>query len=136
MKRYDYNTIFPNHFLRGSHGKLYGRSDSAFRLHSRRRANTERGKGRPLYATTNNIYSLWLTRAAVEQHGICFLDSDILFEPDIIRLCLHEGHDNCLVLKSGMTPGAEEIKMRTDARAGVREIGMEIDTLEDLEPAR
>jgi choline kinase len=80
-----------------------------------------------LYATTNNIYSLWLTRAAVERHGMLLLDSDILFDPGIIRLCLEAGHDNCLALKSGTALGAEEIKVRTDARGVIREISKEVD---------
>jgi choline kinase len=81
----------------------------------------------PLYVTTNNIYSLWLTRAAVERHSMLLLDSDILFDPDIIRLCLDSGHDSCLALKSGMPLGAEEIKVRTDAHGVVREISKEVD---------
>jgi choline kinase len=81
----------------------------------------------PLYATTNNIYSLWLTRAAVERHSMLLLDSDILFDPDIVRLCLDSGHDSCLALKSGIPLGAEEIKVRTDVHGVVREISKEVD---------
>jgi len=81
----------------------------------------------PLHASTNNIYSLWLTRTAVERHSMLLLDSDILFDPDIIRMCLDSGHANCLALKSGTRLGAEEIKVRTDAHGVVREISKEID---------
>ena len=33
------------------------------------------------YASTNNIYSLWLTRPYVDKEDILLLDSDILFDP-------------------------------------------------------
>jgi choline kinase len=81
----------------------------------------------PLYSSTNNIYSLWLTRALVEGKRMLLLDSDILFDPDIIRLCLESGHDTCLAVKSGMPLGAEEIKVRTDAYGLITQIGKEID---------
>jgi choline kinase len=80
-----------------------------------------------LYATTNNIYSLWQTRTAIERHSILLLDSDILFDPDIIRLCLNSGHVNCLALKSGIILGTEEIKVRTDAHGVVKEISKEVE---------
>ena len=42
------------------------------------------------YASTNNIYSLWLTRPYVDKEDILLLDSDILFDPQIVAklLCL------------------------------------------------
>jgi choline kinase len=80
----------------------------------------------PQYAITNNIYSLWLARAAVEPRGLLLLDSDILFDADIIRLCMDAEYDNCLALKSGMPLGPEEIKVRTDACGVVREIGKDV----------
>ena len=36
------------------------------------------------YASTNNIYSLWLTRPYVDKEDILLLDSDILFDPQIV----------------------------------------------------
>ena len=38
------------------------------------------------YASTNNIYSLWLTRPYVDKEDILLLDSDILFDPQIVAI--------------------------------------------------
>ena len=40
------------------------------------------------YASTNNIYSLWLTRPYVDKEDILLLDSDILFDPQIVAKLL------------------------------------------------
>src|SRR5271154_1383723 len=39
----------------------------------------------PLYATTNNIYSLWLARSHLEADDTLLLESDIIFEPEVLR---------------------------------------------------
>src|SRR5574344_2309408 len=42
----------------------------------------------PDYPTTNNIYSLWLTKSFVAGKDFILLDSDILFDPQIIKVML------------------------------------------------
>jgi len=39
----------------------------------------------PLYETTNNIYSLWLARNHLEADDTLLLESDIIFEPEVLR---------------------------------------------------
>ncbi len=39
----------------------------------------------PLYETTNNIYSLWLARSHLEADDTLLLESDMIFEPEILR---------------------------------------------------
>jgi choline kinase len=68
----------------------------------------------PVYDSTNNIYSLWLARAAMLGHEMLLLDSDILFAPDVVAALLAAPHDNCLALKHGDV-GEEEIKVLLDA---------------------
>ena len=53
-----------------------------------------------LYATTNNIYSLWLALPEVQQEKeIILLDSDILFDPLMIKILRDAPHANCLALE-------------------------------------
>lgn len=62
------------------------------------------------YASTNNIYSLWLTRQSVKGEEVLLLDSDILFDPQIIRALTQYAHPNCLALNVHEL-GEEEIKI-------------------------
>lgn len=72
------------------------------------------------YQTTNNIYSLWLTKPHVAGHEFLLLDSDILFDSRIIsRLLATEG--TVLALNSHEL-GEEEIKVITDDDGWVTEI--------------
>lgn len=40
------------------------------------------------YASTNNIYSLWLAKERVLTHEVLLLDSDILFDPALVKALL------------------------------------------------
>ena len=65
------------------------------------------------YASTNNIYSLWLTRPYVDKEDILLLDSDILFDPQIVAKLLGYGQADALALNHH-TLGEEEIKVIAD----------------------
>ncbi len=80
------------------------------------------------YASTNNIYSLWLTRAHVIGHDMMLLDSDIVFDRRILALLLHSGHENCLAITAGTELGSEEIKVAVGREGHVTEISKEVDT--------
>ena len=67
----------------------------------------------PDYATTNNIYSLWLSREAVRGKDFLLLDSDILFDPAIIRRVL-ESEGSSLALNRHPL-GEEEMKVVVDS---------------------
>ncbi|MDR0799114.1 MAG: phosphocholine cytidylyltransferase family protein [Dysgonamonadaceae bacterium] len=66
------------------------------------------------YESTNNIYSLWLAHAAVHDTDILLLDSDILFDPQIISELLASPYSNALVFNRHPL-GEEEMKIVTDA---------------------
>ena len=73
------------------------------------------------YASTNNIYSLWLTRPYVDKEDILLLDSDILFDPQIVAKLLGYGQADALALNHH-TLGEEEIKVIADNDGKVLEI--------------
>jgi choline kinase len=79
------------------------------------------------YHSTNNIYSLWLTRELVRHDEMLLLDSDIVFDQRIIGLLLTASHENCLAVKRGDKLGAEEIKVRVGADGSIEKIGKEVD---------
>lgn len=73
------------------------------------------------YETTNNIYSLWMTRESVLNQEILLLDSDILFDARIITSLLRSPHPNCLALNRHPL-GEEEIKVVVDTNNKIKEI--------------
>jgi choline kinase len=78
-----------------------------------------------LYASTNNIYSLWLAKDEVLGDDMMMLDSDIVFDERIISKLQNSGYKNCLALKRHEVHD-EEIKVKTDAHGCVIEIGKEV----------
>jgi choline kinase len=62
------------------------------------------------YASTNNIYSLWLLKEVVKNDSILLLDSDILFDSRVITRLLESDYAACLALNSHKL-GEEEIKV-------------------------
>ncbi|HVN57017.1 MAG TPA: phosphocholine cytidylyltransferase family protein [Bacteroidales bacterium] len=74
-----------------------------------------------LYASTNNIYSLWLARNSVMDDDMLMMDSDIVFDHRIPGKLINSGHRNCLALKKHAL-GDEEIKVRADGQMRVLEI--------------
>jgi len=79
-----------------------------------------------VYASTNNIYSLWLTKPAVLEHGMILLDSDILFEEGILRALLRSGYDGCLAVDTNIRLGDEEIKVAVDRHNRIQAISKEV----------
>lgn len=79
-----------------------------------------------VYASTNNIYSLWLAKSDVLEHGMILLDSDIIFEDRIIQALLRSGYDNCLAVNTKIRLGDEEIKVAVDRRNRIRAISKEV----------
>lgn len=73
------------------------------------------------YESTNNIYSLWLTRPYVDEESILLLDSDIVFDPQIITELLSSEKEDVLALNQHEL-GEEEIKVIVDQEQKVVEI--------------
>ena len=78
-----------------------------------------------LYASTNNIYSLWLARDAVLDDDMMMMDSDIVFDKMIITKLLNSGYKNCLALKRHDVHD-EEIKVKADKKGRVIEISKDV----------
>lgn len=73
------------------------------------------------YDSTNNIYSLWLAKELVKGEDIILLDSDILFDSELLSMIIRTPQSNALALNVHPL-GEEEIKVITDARGYVKEI--------------
>jgi choline kinase len=73
------------------------------------------------YESTNNIYSLWLARHAFNGDDMLLMDSDIVFDKQIIAKLCSSGYKNCL---------DEEIKVRTDHNGRVLNISKEVNPSE------
>ncbi len=73
------------------------------------------------YASTNNIYSLWLARPEAEGQDVLLLDSDILYDPLIVARLLASPHADVLALNNHPL-GDEEMKVIPDAEGRVKEI--------------
>lgn len=72
------------------------------------------------YAHNNNIYSLWMTRELVRGREFLLLDSDILFDPQIISRMLQEPGTALALNRHEL--GEEEIKVIVDSENRVTEI--------------
>ncbi|WP_448779046.1 phosphocholine cytidylyltransferase family protein [Bacteroides congonensis] len=73
------------------------------------------------YESTNNIYSLWLTRPYADGEEVLLLDSDIVFDPQIVAKLLGSDKADALALNRHEL-GAEEIKVIADEEQKVVEI--------------
>jgi choline kinase len=78
------------------------------------------------FASTNNIYSLWMTRNEFRDTEMLLMDSDIVFDPPVIGLLTGSGYANCLAIASGVALGDEEIKVRVDETGAIAEISKEV----------
>ena len=73
------------------------------------------------FETTNNIYSLWMTKEAVINDDVLLLDSDILFDSNIITTLVNAPYSSCLALNKHEL-GEEEIKVIVDSDNRIEEI--------------
>ncbi|MDO9512364.1 MAG: phosphocholine cytidylyltransferase family protein [Bacteroidales bacterium] len=68
-----------------------------------------------VYESTNNAWSLMLALRELNGGNMLLLDSDILFDADIIKKLLHSGYRDCLALRASNQLGTEEIKVVSDS---------------------
>ena len=80
-----------------------------------------------VYNTTNNIYSLWMTKDAGQGEDVLLLDGDIIFDQKIITLLLDSPYKNCLALRSEGGIAEEEIKVTLGGDKSIKEISKTID---------
>lgn len=80
-----------------------------------------------VYETTNNIYSLWLARPFAEGNDTLLLDSDLLYDGQIIGRILADTSDNVLTLIRHNL-GEEEIKVIVNTAGDIKEISKTCNT--------
>ena len=74
-----------------------------------------------IFASTNNIYSLWLARSVAEGEDVLLLDSDLLYDPAIVGRVLSAQSPNILTLIRHEL-GEEEMKVVVDAHGDILEV--------------
>jgi len=79
----------------------------------------------PDFRTTNNAYSLLMTREHVENDGFILLDGDVVFDLDVIEELVDRGPD-CLAVRSVGGIGLEEVKVTADSYDRVLAIGKHV----------
>lgn len=74
-----------------------------------------------VFDSTNNIYSLWLARPEVDGEEMLLLDSDLLYDPQIVaRVLANPAEDVLTLIRHEL--GEEEMKVVTDAAGNITEI--------------
>jgi len=73
------------------------------------------------YETTNNIYSLWLARPEADGQEVLLLDSDLLYDGQIVERVLADSHENVLTLIRHEL-GEEEMKVVMSEDGAITEI--------------
>ena len=79
------------------------------------------------YDSTNNIYSLCMTKDLVLNNDVLLLDSDIVFDSRIIGQLLNSDYLNCLSVRSDHELCEEEIKLLLQDDGSIKEISKTID---------
>jgi len=79
----------------------------------------------PDFRSTNNAFSLLLTREHVENDGFILLDGDVVFDVDVIEELVSRGPD-CLAVRSVGGIGLEEVKVTADNEDRVLAIGKHV----------
>jgi len=79
-----------------------------------------------VFETTNNIYSLWLARKAVDGEEFLLLDSDLLYDSHIAKLVIESTAANVLTLIRHEL-GEEEMKVVVDDALNITEINKTCD---------
>ncbi|MBN2424067.1 MAG: phosphocholine cytidylyltransferase family protein [Calditrichaceae bacterium] len=83
-----------------------------------------------VYDSTNNIYSLWLTKNEVAGESFLLLDGDIVFDKQIVELLNECGHPSALALRSSGHVGEEDMKVMADKKGFVKEINKSMNPAE------
>lgn len=79
----------------------------------------------PDFRTTNNAYSLLLTRPQVDGEAFILLDGDVVFDRAVVEDLVDRGPD-CLAVRSVGGLGLEEVKVTADTQDRVLAIGKHV----------
>lgn len=78
------------------------------------------------YESTNSSYSLWLARKHM-RHGFIHLNSDLLFEPALLRALLASADENAVIIDRDVRPDSDMMKAQLDGPRIVQ-MGKELKT--------
>lgn len=79
----------------------------------------------PDFRTTNNAFSLLLTREYVDANDFILLDGDVVFDANVVEELVDRGPD-CLAVRSVGEIGHEEVKVSADNHDRVIAIGKHV----------
>jgi len=80
----------------------------------------------PDFESNNNSYSLWMTKKYVKD-DMLLLDSDIIFDRNVIKELINSGKENCLAVNFTHNLDAEQIKVSTDSDNRILKIGKDVE---------
>ena len=78
------------------------------------------------FEETNNAYSLLMAREEIEGHELLLLDSDIVFDDEIIPLLAKSPHESCVAVRTMGDVGEEDIKVEVNSKKEIVRIGKKI----------
>ena len=78
------------------------------------------------FAATNSSYSLWLARNHMRQ-GFIHLNSDLLFEPELLRALLASPDENAVIVDRRVSAGSDMMKAQMDG-ARILRMGKQLTT--------
>ena len=79
------------------------------------------------YASTNTIYSLWLTREDMLQDDFIYFNADVIFHPEILVRLLGNDFPSALAVDKKRC-AEEEVKVIVNGKGRITDIGKELDT--------
>jgi Predicted sugar nucleotidyltransferases len=78
------------------------------------------------FDSTNNAYSLLLAREEIEGHELLLLDSDVVFDDEIIPLLIKSPYQSCIAVRTRDIVGEEDIKVEVNSKKEIVRIGKEV----------
>jgi len=78
------------------------------------------------FETTNNAFSLLLTREEIEGHELLLLDGDVVFDDEIIPMLMKSPHETCLAVRTKEGVGEEDVKVEVNENKEIVRIGKEV----------
>lgn len=79
----------------------------------------------PVYASTNNAYSLWLARS-LDVDPILLLDGDLVFESKVLDLLVQDKRPNRLAVRTRGEVGEEDVKVVLARDGTISDIGKHV----------
>ena len=80
-----------------------------------------------IYASTNNIYSLWLARAELANEEFLLLNSDVLFAPRMVKGILSADKESTLMVDDVNPLAEEEMRVMVDEDKRITAIAKTLD---------